>query len=69
MEKAGIKKKITFHTSRHTFATMLLTLGADLYTVSKLLGHSSIKTTQIYAEVVDQKKQDAVALIPAFDEK
>ena len=69
VEKAGIKKKITFHTSRHTFATMLLTLGADLYTVSKLLGHSSIKTTQIYAEVVDQKKQDAVALIPAFDEK
>lgn len=67
VEKAGIKKKITFHTSRHTFATMLLTLGADLYTVSKLLGHSSIKTTQIYADVVDQKKQDAVALIPVFN--
>lgn len=63
---AGITKHISFHLSRHTYATMLLTLGADLYTVSKLLGHTNIKTTQIYAEVVNQKKQDAVDLIPAF---
>lgn len=63
---AGITKHISFHTSRHTFATMLLTLGADLYTVSKLLGHTNIKTTQIYAEVINQKKQDAVDLIPTF---
>lgn len=63
---AGITKHISFHTSRHTYATMLLTLGADLYTVSKLLGHTNILTTQIYAEVINQKKQKAVDLIPPF---
>ncbi len=57
---AKIAKHVTFHVSRHTFATMLLTLGADLYTVSKLLGHSSVKTTQIYAKIIDKKKEDAV---------
>lgn len=61
--EAGIKKHVTFHTARHTFATMLLTLGADLYTVSKLLGHTNIQTTQIYAKIIDQKKQDAVNLV------
>ena len=61
---AGINKNISFHTSRHTFATMLLTLDVDLYTVSKLLGHKDIKTTQIYAKIIDKKKQDAVNKIP-----
>lgn len=60
---AGINKKVTFHTSRHTFATMMLTLGADLYTTSKLLGHSDVKTTQIYAKIVDKKKEEAVSLV------
>lgn len=61
-EAAGIKKHISYHTSRHSFATMMLTLGADLYTVSKLLGHSSVKHTQIYARIIDRKKDDAVNL-------
>ena len=51
------------YVSRHTFATMLLTLGADLYTVCKLLGHSDVKTTQIYAKIINKKKEDAISLI------
>ena len=58
---AGIAKNVTFHTARHTFATMQLTLGGDIYTISRLLGHTDIKTTQIYAEVVNQKKRDAIS--------
>lgn len=61
---AGIKKKVTFHVGRHTYATLLLYYGADLYTVSKLLGHKSVKTTQIYAKVMDEAKRKAVNLIP-----
>ena len=60
--EAGITKAVTYHTSRHTFATMLLTLGADLYTVSKLLGHSQIKNTQVYAEIINRRKVEAVNL-------
>lgn len=54
---------ILFHTSRHTFATMMLTLGADLYTTSKLLGHADVKMTQVYAKIINQKKDDAVNLV------
>ena len=60
---AGITKHVTYHCARHTFATMLLTLGADLYTVCKLLGHSDVKTTQIYAKIINKKKEDAIGLI------
>ena len=60
---AGIKKSISFHCARHTFATTLLTKGADLYTTSKLLGHSKVETTQIYTKIIDRKKQDAVSLM------
>jgi len=62
--KAGITKDITFHCARHTNATLLLTSGTDLYTVSKLLGHKDIKTTQIYAKIIDEKKRQAVNSIP-----
>ena len=60
---AGINKRFTFHTARHTFATMMLTLGADLYTTSKLLGHADVKMTQVYAKIINQKKDDAVNLV------
>ena len=64
--RAGIKKDFTFHASRHTFATLILSEGADLYTVSKLLGHKDIESTQIYAKVVDESKNKAVDLLPDF---
>ena len=59
----GIKKNLTTHVARHTFATMMLTLGADLYTVSKLLGHTSVRMTQVYAKIINQKKDEAVNLV------
>lgn len=64
VKSAGINKHITFHCARHTFAVMMLDLGVDLYTVSKLLGHKNIKTTQIYAKILDKTKQEAVNRIP-----
>lgn len=57
---AGITKHVTYHVSRHSFATMMLTLDVDIYTTSKLLGHKNIATTQIYAKIIDQKKDEAV---------
>jgi site-specific recombinase XerD len=63
-KRAGIEKNISFHVGRHTFATLTLTYGADLYTVSKLLGHTNIQTTQIYAEVIDATKRNAVNMLP-----
>ena len=54
---------LAFHCFRHTFATLQLTHGTDIYTVSKMLGHTDIKTTQIYAHIVDQKKEAAANAI------
>ena len=62
--KAGITKKITFNCARHTYATLQLTLGTDIYTVSKLLGHKLLKTTLTYAKIIDQKKVEAANRIP-----
>lgn len=64
MNRSGITKHITFHSARHTNAVLLLENGADIYTVSKRLGHKEIKTTQIYAKIVDSKMKEAANLIP-----
>ncbi|MCD8210264.1 MAG: site-specific integrase [Prevotella sp.] len=66
IHSAGIEKHITFHSARHSFAIMLLELDTDIYTVSKLLGHRELKTTQVYAKILDKKKIEAVERIPNF---
>lgn len=68
-DEADIAKNISFHTARHTFATMMLTFGVDLYTTSKLLGHTNITTTQIYAKIVDKKKDEAINLVDKIFKK
>ncbi len=60
---AGITKDITFHCFRHTFATLQLSNGTDIYTVSKMLGHRELKTTQIYAKIIDKTKREAAEKI------
>jgi integrase len=65
--RAGINKHITTHCARHTFATLSLTHGVDLFTVSKLLGHTDIKTTQVYAKIIDSKKVEAVNMLPKIN--
>lgn len=62
--RAGITKHVTFHTSRHTFAVLQLEVGTDIYTVSKLLGHRELSTTQVYAKVIDKAKREAVDRMP-----
>lgn len=62
--RAGVPKHITFHSARHTNAVLLLENGADIYTVSKRLGHREIRTTAIYAKIVDTKMKEASELIP-----
>lgn len=66
VKAAGINKHITYHCSRHTCATTLLTLGANLYVVSKILGHQSVRMTEVYAKIVDEAKVQTVNLINAM---
>jgi integrase len=60
---AGITKDITFHNFRHTYATLQLFNGTDIYTVSKMLGHKDLKTTQVYTKIVDNAKRKAAGKI------
>jgi integrase len=61
---SGITKHVTFHTGRHTFAVSLITQGVDIYTLSKLMGHSEVKTTQVYADIIDSVRKEAMHKIP-----
>ena len=63
MKGIRIKKNLSTHVARHTFATRLISKGVDLYTVSKLLGHKDIRTTQIYAQVIQKKQNEALKLL------
>jgi len=63
IKSSGITKHVTFHCFRHTYATLQITAGTDIFTVSKMLGHKNIKTTQVYTKLVDGKKREAAGRI------
>lgn len=63
---AGVEKHISWHISRHTFAVLSLEGGADIYTVSKLLGHTNLGTTEVYARATDPMRKSAVDGLPAI---
>jgi integrase len=65
--RAGITKHITFHSARHTNAVLMLENGADIYTVSKRLGHRELRTTEIYTKIIDKKMKEAANLIPELN--
>ena len=63
---AGIEKNVSYHTSRHTFGTLSLAAGGDLHTVGKFLGHTNIRSTQVYADMVMETKIEAVNRISEY---
>ena len=69
LKEAGIEKDITFHCFRHTYATLQIAGGTDIYTVSHQLTHRSVKTTQIYADLVDEKRRASANAISLTEEK
>jgi integrase len=64
IERAEINKRITFHSSRHTYATLHLTYGTRIEVLRDLLGHKDVRETQIYAKILDEKKKEAVKNLP-----
>src|SRR5699024_5709225 len=62
--KAGISKHVTFHSGRHTFAVAQLHRGVDIYSLSRLLGHSELKTTEIYADILESRRLQAMRSFP-----
>ena len=65
--KAGIEKDVGWHTARRTFAVLSLEAGAEIFTVSKLLGHTNLKNTLVYAKATDKMKRGAVNALPVID--
>ncbi|WP_289198502.1 tyrosine-type recombinase/integrase, partial [Bacteroides acidifaciens] len=63
IKSAGITRRITFHTMRHSFATLLAANGVDILTISRMLTHKSVINTQIYAKVVDERAREASQVI------
>src|SRR5690606_14635542 len=57
---AEVNKKVTFHNFRTSYAVAQLEAGADIYLISKMLGHRNVTTTEIYAKIVDERKDSTV---------
>ena len=66
-KRAGIDKHITWHCGRHSFATMILTNGANVKVVSELLGHSSLRFTEVYVRAMDEAKKNAINSLPTLE--
>ncbi len=65
-ESAGVEKKVTYHTSRHTFGTLLVKSGVDIYRVKELMGHRDVRTTQVYAKLSHEDLQKSVEKLPVL---
>lgn len=67
--RAGITKHVTFHAGRHTFAVAQLNRGVDIYSLSRLLGHSELRTTEIYADILESRRVTAMRSFPDIFEE